>query len=131
EDGWSHWPAPAKLNLFLRIPSRREDGYHLLQTVFRLLEWGDTVSLRVREDGQVLRHGSLTGDIAADLAVRAAILLKKEANVGEGVDISVEKRIPVGGGFGGGSSDAATTLVALDALWGTRLGLERLAELGL
>ncbi|WP_078758510.1 4-(cytidine 5'-diphospho)-2-C-methyl-D-erythritol kinase [Novilysobacter spongiicola] len=131
EDGWSHWPAPAKLNLFLRIPGRREDGYHLLQTVFRLLEWGDTVSLRARDDGQVLRHGSLTGDIAADLAVRAAILLKKEANVGEGVDISVEKRIPVGGGFGGGSSDAATTLVALDALWGTRLGLERLAELGL
>lgn len=130
---WSSWPAPAKLNLFLRIVGRREDGYHLLQTVFRLLDWGDAVRLRVRDDGCVVRHGDLPPglDPAADLAVRAANLLKKAANCAKGADIFVEKRIPAGAGFGGGSSDAATTLLALDALWGTDLGLERLAALGL
>ena len=131
--GWSTWPAPAKLNLFLRIPGRRADGYPLLQTVFRLLDWGDEVSLRPRADGRVVRLGESAAGVAPadDLMVRAANLLKKEANCTEGVDIRVEKRIPVGGGFGGGSSDAATVLVALDRVWGSDLGPDRLAALGL
>ncbi|MDQ2702591.1 MAG: 4-(cytidine 5'-diphospho)-2-C-methyl-D-erythritol kinase [Pseudomonadota bacterium] len=132
-DGWSAWPAPAKLNLFLRIPGRRADGYHLLQTVFRILDWGDSLRLRPREDGRIVRHGDLPAglDADADLAVRAARLLADEANVSQGADIFVEKHIPAGAGFGGGSSDAATVLVALDALWGTGLGLDRLAGIGL
>lgn len=130
---WSLWPAPAKLNLFLRIVGRRADGYHLLQTVFRLLDWGDTIRLRPRDDGRVVRHGASVAGVAEhdDLTVRAALLLQREANSAQGADILIEKRIPAGGGFGGGSSDAATVLVALDALWGTDLGVDRLAELGL
>ncbi|WP_236685900.1 4-(cytidine 5'-diphospho)-2-C-methyl-D-erythritol kinase [Pseudoxanthomonas suwonensis] len=130
--GWSEWPAPAKLNLFLRITGRRADGYHELQTVFRLLDWGDRIRLRVRADGRIVRQGDrLPGvDDPADLAVRAAALLKNEANCAQGVDIHVEKRIPAGGGFGGGSSDAATVLCALDRLWGLGLGEGRLAALG-
>lgn len=133
EHPWSLWPAPAKLNLFLRITARRDDGYHLLQTVFRLLAWGDLIRLRVRDDGRIVRHGASVLGVAEDqdLTVRAAKLLKQAANAGKGADIVIEKRIPAGGGFGGGSSDAATVLVALDALWGTDLGVERLAELGL
>jgi 4-diphosphocytidyl-2-C-methyl-D-erythritol kinase len=132
-EGWSAWPAPAKLNLTLQIVGRRADGYHLLQTVFRLLEWGDTVHLRRREDGQVRRVGTSVPGVAEvdDLLVRAAILLKNEAKITEGVDIGIEKRIPAGGGFGGGSSDAATVLVALNALWGCALGEDQLASLGL
>lgn len=131
--GWSSWPAPAKLNLFLRIRGRRADGFHELQTLFRLLEWGDTIRLRVRDDGAVVRHGDPLPGVEPhdDLVVRSALLLQKEANVVKGVDICVEKKIPAGGGFGGGSSDAATVLVALDVLWNTRLGLDRLAALGL
>ena len=131
--GWSWWPAPAKLNLFLHITGRRADGYHLLQSVFRLLDWGDRIGLRLREDGQIRREGaSVTGVAEADdLAVRAAVLLKKSANIAQGVDIVVEKSIPAGGGFGGGSSDAATVLVALNRLWGAGLGEEALAALGL
>lgn len=133
ESNWSIWPAPAKLNLFLRITGRRADGYHLLQTVFRLLDWGDTLRLRPRADGRVIRHGASVTGVAEhdDLTVRAALLLQKESNSSQGADIVIEKRIPAGGGFGGGSSDAATVLVALDALWGTNLGVDRLAELGL
>ncbi|WP_296281991.1 4-(cytidine 5'-diphospho)-2-C-methyl-D-erythritol kinase [Pseudoxanthomonas sp.] len=132
-EGWSAWPAPAKLNLALQITGRRADGYHLLQTVFRLLEWGDQVHLRCRGDGRVCRIGESVPGVpeADDLVVRAANLLKNEANVAQGVDIGVEKRIPAGGGFGGGSSDAATVLVALDRLWGCNLGMDRLAALGL
>jgi len=130
---WTVWPAPAKLNLFLRITGRRSDGYHLLQTVFRILEWGDTVHIRVRDDGAVHRVGpAVPGvDEADDLTVRAANLLRSAANCSKGADIRIEKRVPAGGGFGGGSSDAATVLVALDALWETGLGVERLAALGL
>jgi 4-diphosphocytidyl-2-C-methyl-D-erythritol kinase len=133
EAGWSAWPAPAKLNLFLRISGRRADGYHLLQTVFQLLDWGDTVRLRVRQDGEIRRAGAEGYRVpeADDLVVRAAKLLQKESKTPLGADIVVEKRIPLGGGFGGGSSDAATVLVVLDALWGTGLGEERLAALGL
>lgn len=125
--------APAKLNLFLHITGRRADGYHELQSVFRLLDWGDRVQLQVREDGQVRRVGPSVPGVAEadDLAVRAAVLLKNHANVAQGVDIAVEKRIPAGGGFGGGSSDAATVLVALNALWKTGLDEDALAGLGL
>ncbi|MEE7546025.1 4-(cytidine 5'-diphospho)-2-C-methyl-D-erythritol kinase [Xanthomonas sp. Kuri4-1] len=132
-EGWSAWPAPAKLNLFLQITGRRADGYHLLQTVFRLLDWGDTVHLRPRADDRIRRVGpSVPGvDEASDLAVRAAIALRTEVNGQQGVEIRIEKRIPAGGGFGGGSSDAATVLVALNALWGTGLAPEALARLGL
>ena len=130
---WSAWPAPAKLNLFLRIVGRRPDGYHRLQTVFQLLDWGDIVRLRVREDGQVRREATEGYAVpeVEDLVVRAAKLLKSESKTPLGVDIVVEKKIPLGGGFGGGSSDAATVLVALDHLWGTGLGEARLAVLGL
>lgn len=130
---WSAWPAPAKLNLFLRITGRRPDGYHQLQTVFRLLDWGDTVKLRLRDDGLIVRHGQPSYAVGEqeDLTVRAAKALKDDVKIGQGVDIIVEKRIPVGGGFGGGSSDAATTLVALNQLWGLGLSTERLAGLGL
>lgn len=133
EQGWSEWPAPAKLNLFLQITGRRQDGYHQLQTVFRLLDWGDSLLLRVRGDGEIVRHGESAKGVAEadDLAVRAARLLQSEAKTTQGADISVEKRIPAGGGFGGGSSDAASVLVGLNHLWGLDLSLDRLAAMGL
>lgn len=132
-DGWTAWPAPAKLNLCLQITGQRADGYHLLQTVFRLLEWGDTVHLRPRADGAIARIGTSVVGVseADDLMVRAARMLQSAANVGRGVDIAVEKRIPAGGGFGGGSSDAATVLVALNQLWDCGLPVAQLAGLGL
>ena len=138
--GWRAFPAPAKLNLFLAITGRRPDGYHALQTVFQLLDWGDTVWLRPRGDGRIERVGTppYAPEPAKDLVIRAAERLRSETNVVDkwrgcliGADISVEKRIPVGGGFGGGSSDAATVLVALDHLWGLGFGADRLAALGL
>jgi len=131
--GWTAWPAPAKLNLFLRITGRRPDGYHALQTVFRLLDWGDVVRIRVRDDGVIRRVGeSLPGVAEADdFAIRAANALQRASNTPLGADISVEKRIPSGGGFGGGSSDAATVLLALDRLWNLGLGVDRLAAIGL
>ncbi|MBK0024608.1 4-(cytidine 5'-diphospho)-2-C-methyl-D-erythritol kinase [Stenotrophomonas sp. S48] len=132
-DGWSWWPAPAKLNLFLHITGRRTDGYHELQTVFRLLDWGDRIGLRLGEDGQVRREGDGLAGVAEDqdLAVRAARLLKSVANVAQGADIIVEKHVPAGGGFGGGSSDAATVLVVLNRLWQAGLDEDALAALGL
>ena len=132
-EGWSAWPAPAKLNLFLQIVGRREDGYHELQTVFRLLDWGDTVFLRPRDDGAIVRVGAGAEGVAEadDLLVRAAKLLQSVANFSQGVDIGIEKCIPMGGGFGGGSSDAATVLVALNRLWGLGMDDGRLARLGL
>ncbi|AMV07260.1 MULTISPECIES: 4-(cytidine 5'-diphospho)-2-C-methyl-D-erythritol kinase [Xanthomonas] len=130
---WSAWPAPAKLNLFLQITGRRADGYHLLQTVFRLLDWGDTVHLRVRRGGQIRRAGESLPGVAEDddLVIRAARLLQSATGTQAGAEIRVDKRIPAGGGFGGGSSDAATVLVALNALWGLGLAADALAELGL
>jgi len=131
--GWSWWPAPAKLNLFLHITGRRADGYHELQTVFRLLDWGDRIGLRLRADTAIRRIGASQAGVAEadDLAVRAAKVLQTSARIEKGVDIIVEKVVPAGGGFGGGSSDAATVLVALDRLWGADLGTDALAELGL
>ena len=131
-EGWSAWPAPAKLNLFLRITGRRDDGYHLLQTAFQLLDRGDTVHLRPRPDGMIRRCRDLPGIAPeADLTLRAAHALREACGCALGADIAVEKRIPAGGGLGGGSSDAATVLVALDALWDTRLGEDALAEVAL
>ncbi|HTD29053.1 MAG TPA: 4-(cytidine 5'-diphospho)-2-C-methyl-D-erythritol kinase [Xanthomonadaceae bacterium] len=134
---WSSWPAPAKLNLFLRIVGRRLDGYHQLQTIFQLLEWGDSLRLRVRADGVIrrvaLEEGSGDYGVAedADLALRAARLLQAESGCPLGCDLAVVKRVPLGGGFGGGSSDAGTVLVVLDRLWKTDLGVHRLAAMGL
>lgn len=129
---WSIWPSPAKLNLFLHIVGRRADGYHELQTVFQLLDWGDTVHLRVRSDGEIQRLGENAGiEPDSDLAVRAARLLQARAGTGLGADIRVEKRIPIGGGLGGGSSNAATVLVALNHLWNCGLSPVPLAQLGL
>lgn len=126
------WPAPAKLNLFLHVLGRREDGYHELQTVFQFLDLEDSISLSPRSDGRVRRISALEGvDEDTDLVVRAARKIKQHAGRDAGVDIAVEKRIPVGAGLGGGSSDAATTLRALDRLWDLNLGTERLAALGL
>ncbi len=126
------WPAPAKLNLFLRVLRRRDDGYHDLQTVFQFLDLEDTITLTLRPDGCVCRvSGHPEVKEEADLVVRAARLLKEETGVLPGAEISVEKRIPLGAGLGGGSSDAATTLLALDKLWNLGLGRERLAVLGL
>lgn len=131
QGAWTLWPAPAKLNLFLRVIGRRADGYHELQTVFRLLDWGDEVRLRVREDGEIRRLRDIPGvPESADLVVRAARLLQEHAETGLGVDIEVDKRIPMGGGLGGGSSDAATVLVALNQLWRAGLNEDALAELG-
>jgi 4-diphosphocytidyl-2-C-methyl-D-erythritol kinase len=132
-EGWSDWPAPAKLNLFLHITGRRADGMHELQTVFRLLDWGDRVSLRVRGDGELHRDGGDTAHIpeGEDLVVRAARALKDFSGTLLGADLRVAKSIPAGGGFGGGSSDAATVLRVLDRLWGTNLGEDTLAKLGL
>lgn len=131
-DGWSEWPAPAKLNLFLHITGRRADGYHLLQTVFQILDWGDTVRLRPRTDGLIGRVGNLPGVAAdEDLVVRAARALQSATGTCRGADIAIDKRIPIGGGLGGGSSDAATTLVALNRLWRTGLDDDALAAIGL
>jgi 4-diphosphocytidyl-2-C-methyl-D-erythritol kinase len=130
-DGWSLWPAPAKLNLFLRLVGRHPDGYHLLQTVFQLLDWGDRVWLRPRSDGLIVRHAGAAGvEPQQDLAVRAAQALAAATGATAGADIRVDKQIPLGGGFGGGSSDAASVLVGLDQLWGTQLSRERLAAIG-
>ncbi|MFA6922370.1 MAG: 4-(cytidine 5'-diphospho)-2-C-methyl-D-erythritol kinase [Gallionella sp.] len=125
-------PAPAKLNLFLHVTGRREDGYHLLQTLFRFIDLNDTLNFRLRADGEVHRTNIIDGvPENQDLCVRAAHLLQKETGCVLGVDIELEKRIPMGGGLGGGSSDAATTLIALNRLWSLGLKRERLMELGL
>ena len=125
-------PAPAKLNLMLHITGRRADGYHELQTLFQFLDYGDELVLRPREDGQIRLLTELPGvDHDSNLIVRAARMLQRESGCALGADIQLTKRLPMGGGIGGGSSDAATTLVGLDHLWNTRLGEDRLAELGL
>lgn len=126
------WPAPAKLNLFLHIVGRRPDGYHLLQSVFQFLDHGDLIHFTVHDRDEVRRVSSLPGVAPEhDLVVRAAQLLRQETGYRGGVDIRVDKRLPMGGGLGGGSSDAATTLVALNRLWGLGLSQEALAALGL
>lgn len=126
------YSAPAKLNLFLHVIGRRADGYHLLQTVFRLIDYGDSLSFDVRQDGAITRISSVPGvDPEKDLCVRAARLLQQESGAGLGADITLIKRLPIGGGLGGGSSDAATTLLALNHLWGLNFSREKLLGLGL
>lgn len=125
-------PAPAKLNLFLHITGRRADGYHLLQTLFQFLDYSDEVSLQLRTDGQITRsEGSPSIPENDDLVVKAARLLQQEVGSQLGIDIKVSKYIPMGGGLGGGSSDAATVLLGLNQLWGCKLPLSTLAALGL
>ena len=126
------WPAPAKLNLFLHILRRRPDGYHELQTCFQFVDLCDEITIEVRADGRIRRAADIA-DVAedADLCVRAARALQSAAGCRWGADISVLKRIPLGGGLGGGSSDAATCLVALNHLWNLHLPIDELAALGL
>jgi 4-diphosphocytidyl-2-C-methyl-D-erythritol kinase len=126
------YPAPAKLNLFLHVTGRRQDGYHLLQTLFRFIDLSDTLHFTLREDGRVRRVNAVQ-DVPEeqDLCVRAARLLQQECACPLGVDIRLEKHIPMGGGLGGGSSDAATTLLALNKLWQLGLSRARLMQLGL
>jgi 4-diphosphocytidyl-2-C-methyl-D-erythritol kinase len=129
---FASWPAPAKINLFLRVLGQRADGYHRLQTAFQFLAYGDEIRLVVRTDGVIQRCIDIP-DVseASDLTVRAAKKLQSFSGTKLGVDIGVEKRIPLGGGLGGGSSDAATVLVALNQLWRLQLPVDTLAELGL
>lgn len=123
--------APAKLNLFLHITGRREDGYHLLQTVFQFLDYADTISLTVREDGEINRVSELDGVPAEeDLVVKAAKLLQMHTGSQLGADISVDKLLPMGGGLGGGSSNAASVLVGLNHLWECGLTQQQLMDLG-
>ena len=126
------FPAPAKLNLFLHVVGRRADGYHLLQSAFTLIDRMDRLRFRVRADGEIRRTSELAGVAPEeDLVVRAARALQDASGASLGADIEVEKTIPMGAGLGGGSSDAATTLMALDRLWATRLGPQALHDLGL
>ncbi|MDP4027865.1 MAG: 4-(cytidine 5'-diphospho)-2-C-methyl-D-erythritol kinase [Gallionella sp.] len=125
-------PAPAKLNLFLHVVGQRADGYHLLQTLFRFIDLHDTLHFTLRNDGAVRRAHAIEGVAEnQDLCVRAARLLQSETQCALGVDIAVEKHIPLGGGLGGGSSDAATTLIALNRLWSLGLSRAHLMRLGL
>jgi 4-diphosphocytidyl-2-C-methyl-D-erythritol kinase len=125
------YPAPAKLNLFLHVVGRRRDGYHLLQSAFTLIDRCDVLRFRTRSDGVITRVNDVPGVASAeDLTVRAARLLQEASGTAQGADIEIDKRIPVGGGLGGGSSDAATALLALNALWKTGFEREALAEIG-
>jgi len=134
----TRWPSPAKLNLFLYITGQRPDGYHTLQTLFQFLDYGDTLTITPRHDGQLRLLTPVDGVPDEDnLIIRAARLLMKAAAdsqrlpAGSGADISIDKRLPMGGGLGGGSSNAATTLVALNHLWQCQLSEDELAALGL
>ena len=124
EAGFIACPAPAKINLFLHVTGRRADGYHTLQTAFLMLDHADVLHFRVRADGKIHRINDVPGvPLEQDLVIRAARMLKERTNCPLGVDIRVDKHLPMGGGLGGGSSDAATTLLALNRLW--QLGLQR------
>jgi 4-diphosphocytidyl-2-C-methyl-D-erythritol kinase len=126
------FPAPAKLNLFLHVTGRRSDGYHLLQTAFRFIDRCDAIRIAVRRDGQVRRLNEVAGiSEETDLCVRAARLLQARTGCALGADLEVEKRLPIGAGLGGGSSDAATTLLALNRLWQLGLARARLQQLAL
>jgi 4-diphosphocytidyl-2-C-methyl-D-erythritol kinase len=126
------WPAPAKLNLFLHIAGRRPDGHHLLQTVFQFLSVGDELRFELRDDGRICRLNPLASiPSAQDLTIRAASALQKATGSPQGVDIRLSKNLPIGGGLGGGSSDAGTVLVALNTLWGCGLSVNELMSLGL
>jgi 4-diphosphocytidyl-2-C-methyl-D-erythritol kinase len=123
--------APAKLNLFLHVVGRRSDGYHLLQSVFVLIDWCDTLHFELRSDGRLIRHDLGPRLPADDLCLRAARALQSASGTALGADISIDKRVPWAAGMGGGSSDAAATLLALNRLWQLRWPLDRLLPLGL
>ena len=125
------WPAPAKINLFLHIVGRRPDGYHNLQTVFQFIDYGDELFFDLNEVGRISRGYDLGFNEDVDLCLRAAHLLKEHAPSNCGVEINITKRLPMGGGLGGGSSDAATVLIALNSLWKLGFSRKKLAELGL
>ncbi|MDX1573269.1 MAG: 4-(cytidine 5'-diphospho)-2-C-methyl-D-erythritol kinase [Methylophaga sp.] len=126
------WPAPAKLNLFLHITGCREDGYHLLQTAFQFVDYGDILTIKVTDSPQITLAPALPGVAENDnLIIRAAKLLQKTTNIQQGAHIHLEKKLPMGGGLGGGSSDAATTLVALNQQWRCQLSEDELAALAL
>ncbi|WP_305420887.1 4-(cytidine 5'-diphospho)-2-C-methyl-D-erythritol kinase [Photobacterium leiognathi] len=128
----SQWPAPAKLNLFLYITGQRPNGYHDLQTLFQFVDYGDTLTITPRRDNQILLTPAIKGVKTEDnLIYRAAEALRQAANCDLGADIHIDKILPMGGGLGGGSSNAATTLVALNHLWQTNLSVDELAEIGL
>src|SRR5579864_584508 len=128
----THWPAPAKLNLFLHVTARRADGYHELQTLFQMIDLCDTITIALREDGRIERPaGPANVAPEEDLAMRAALVLQQHTGSRRGAELRLHKRIPQGGGLGGGSSDAATTLLALNELWDCRLSPDELAELAL
>ncbi len=126
------WYSPAKINLFLHINSKREDGYHNLQTIFQLLDYHDELSFKLRQDG-VIRRVSGNDEVvkASDLIIKAATALQNATGTNLGADISIIKNIPTGGGLGGGSSNAATTLIALNQLWKTQYSTQQLAKIGL
>jgi 4-diphosphocytidyl-2-C-methyl-D-erythritol kinase len=131
-DWQREWPAPAKINLFLHVVGRRADGYHLLQTVFRYLNFGDALHCEPRSDGRILLATPLPGVAPeTDLTVRAAAALRAATGATAGVTLHLEKHLPMGGGLGGGSSDAATTLLALNRLWRTGLDSAQLQAIGL
>ena len=126
------WPAPAKLNLFLHVTGRRADGYHELQTLFQFIDLHDTLYFVPRGDGEFTRSGGPAGVADEDdLVLRAAHAIRRASGVRLGADIRIEKRIPLGGGLGGGSSNAATTLIALDRLWNLGLPNDEIARIGL
>lgn len=131
------YPAPAKLNLFLHVLGRRDDGYHLLQTAFRLIDWSDSVGIAITDDGRIRRVDETAGiDVGSDLCLRAARLLRQCAGdrlgtAAPGVDIGLQKRLPIGGGLGGGSSDAATVLLVLNRLWNLNFSRAELMRFGL
>ena len=122
-------PAPAKLNLFLHVVGRRADGYHLLQSVFVLIDWADTLHLERRDDGRLQRHDLTAALPADDLCLKAARALQRESGCTLGADISIDKQVPWGAGLGGGSSDAATVLLGLNRLWGLHWPRQRLIDL--
>jgi 4-diphosphocytidyl-2-C-methyl-D-erythritol kinase len=126
------WPAPAKINLFLHITGRRADGYHNLQSLFQILDWGDELTFQTNDSDQIERINEVEGVPAdEDICIRAAKLLKTRCGIKQGVSIELLKRIPLGSGLGGGSSDAATVLLALNDLWSCGLSRQQLADLGL
>lgn len=126
------WPAPAKLNLFLHITGRRPDGYHLLQSVFQFLDYGDSLKFEITDSNEISIHPHIEGvSLHENIIFKAAQRLKSQFQISKGVVINLEKKLPMGGGLGGGSSDAATTLLALNKLWGINLDKDELMKIGL
>ncbi|NOR19299.1 MAG: 4-(cytidine 5'-diphospho)-2-C-methyl-D-erythritol kinase [Xanthomonadales bacterium] len=132
DSGSKSWSAPAKLNLFLHITGRRADGYHELQSLFQILDWGDELKFHINNSGQIDRSNHVEGiPEAEDICIKAAKLLQTYCGIEQGVSIELLKRVPLGAGLGGGSSDAATVLLALNELWSCGLNRQQLAEIGL